>query len=102
MIVDTYVKTYSDFDKTAGRSVDLGAVRLEPMKRLAAAMKKLATALQKLDRRSHEKVLLAHWYSQTYKFDQYVDLRDFCRQLRNQFRVERQAAVAACPNCQGL
>jgi hypothetical protein len=82
LIVDTYVKTYSDFDKTAGRSVDLGAVRLAPMKKLAVAVKRLSAALHNLGKSGHERVLLAHWYSQTYKFDQYVDLRDFCRQLK--------------------
>ena len=52
---------------------------------LAKPVKKLATALRSLDKAGQEKVLLAHWYAQTYKFDQYVDLRDFCVQLQKQF-----------------
>ena len=31
------------------------------------------------------KLLLAHWYAQTYKFDQFVDLKDLCIQIQKQF-----------------
>ena len=70
LIVKTYVKTYADFDETAGRSVDLSATRTSSMNELARAVQTLAGVLRRFDKSSHEKVLLAHWYAQTYKLDQ--------------------------------
>ena len=40
-----------------------------------------------LDKADHEKVLLAHWYAQTYKSDQFVDLKDLCAQMAERFDV---------------
>jgi hypothetical protein len=41
--------------------------------------------LPRRSRAAHERTLLAHWYAQTYKADQFVDLKDFCDKLREQF-----------------
>jgi hypothetical protein len=38
-----------------------------------------------LSEADHKKLLLAHWYAQTYKYDQYVDLKDLCAQIQTEF-----------------
>ena len=82
MIVREYVNHYSDYDAAAGRSVDLAATNLSRMDALRDAVRQLADAFIPLTKEQHQKVLLAHWYAQTYKFNQYVDLRDFCEQAK--------------------
>lgn len=99
-IVEEYIEFYSDYDRTAGRSVDLAAIKLvnpdpeskdtmmdllaRPIHGLAAA---LVTALD--DPASVEQIHLAHLEAQTYKLDQFVDLRDLCSLLMT--RVESVA-----------
>ncbi len=83
LIVEEYTKFYSDFDRTAGRSADLAAIRLSKMDELAGAVNALGNSLANSG--SHEFVTLAHWDAQTYKADQYVDLHDFCIQAYKRF-----------------
>jgi hypothetical protein len=88
MIVDKYVEYYSDYDRTAGRSVDLAAIDLRKML-IVSPIRDLASSLiavmnnRQLKRR--EQVILAHWEAQTYKYDQYTDLKDFCIRLKKRF-----------------
>jgi hypothetical protein len=84
-IVDEYVKHYADYDRTAGRSADLSATDLTQLDAVAGEFKELAAELKKLDKAGHERVLLAHWYAQTFKFDQFVDLADLCVQIMERF-----------------
>ncbi len=77
-IVEEYVTHYNDFDRPAGRSADLSAIRLSEMPELVRAFRALVDAAHYTttaeDQEGHNKLLLAHWYAQTYKFDQFVDL----------------------------
>jgi hypothetical protein len=85
-IVEEYVEHYADYDRSAGRSVDLAAMNLEQTENIKNAFAELVKALPKLDDKAgHEKLLLAHWYAQTYKHDQFVDLTDLCEQVKDQF-----------------
>jgi hypothetical protein len=110
IIVKQYIDFYSDFDRTAGRSVDLAAVRIrdestELMENLAKTIKSLALELMSLlpdddeatARKNVEQIHLAHLEAQTYKFDQFVDLRDLCMCLRKRFKGTKNEEVAnAC------
>ena len=85
-IVKQYVEFYSDYDRSAGRSVDLAAVdvrKLDPLRRefgkLIQSIKR-ARVPDKLHR-----LVYAHWRSQTYKADQFVDLHDLCVQTQKEF-----------------
>ena len=86
-IVEEYVTHYNDFDRPAGRSADLSAIKLEEIPGLVDAFRVLVEKLKTTtaeDEEAHNKLLLAHWYAQTYKFDQYVDLKDLCIQIKKQ------------------
>ena len=48
------------------------------------SFKALVTRLNGLEKRGHNQLLLAHWYTQTYKFDQYADLKDLCLRIIEQ------------------
>lgn len=95
MIVREYIDTYADYDATAGRSVDLTAIRPAQIAKLVPALKELVKQLLKGSRESHDRVLLAHWYAQTYKFDQYVDLLDLCHRLALVFQATSPIGRAA-------
>jgi len=106
-IVDAFVRYYDDFAIASDLSSDLSACRLrhrgrDYMHRLKTEVDALAAALSELIRcrmRRDENdeatppwdpaadefarvLIFAHWYSQTYHFDQYVDLQDLCELLR--------------------
>ena len=68
----------NDYDRPAGRSADLSAIELDEIEAVANAFTRprQETEGDSQDRRSHNKLLLAHWYAQTYKFDSIVDLKD--------------------------
>lgn len=89
-IVGEYVTHFSDYDRAAGKSTDLSAIRLENLQPLVDAFTYLVADLQGLTDKEHEQLVLAHWYAQTYKFDQYVDLRDLCTQIPD--KIPRLAA----------
>ena len=86
MIVQEYVKHYSDYDRSVGRSTDLAAVDLAKTVNVKQAFEELVQLLPGPgDKAKHQKLLLAHWYAQTYKDDQFVDLADLCDQIKVQF-----------------
>jgi hypothetical protein len=78
-IVKEYIHYYSDYT-VAGVSVDQAACDLSQSERLKDAVTTLAQTLQdKLsDPDVENAILLAHWRAQSFKFEQYVDLWDFC------------------------
>ena len=80
-IVEEYVTHYNDFDRTAGRSADLAAIDLRKLDDLVTSFQALVKKLNGLEKRGHNQLLLAHWYTQTYKFDQYADLKDLCLRI---------------------
>jgi hypothetical protein len=110
IIVKQYIDFYSDFDRTAGRSVDLAAIRIRDEKtelidNLAESIKNLAKELMNLlpdddeatAKKNVEQIHLAHLEAQTYKFDQFVDLRDLCRCLQRRFKgTENEEVANAC------
>ena len=83
-IVKEYIHYYSDYT-VAGISVDHAACDLSYSDILRDAVMGLAQVLQdKLSQPAVEDaILLAHWRAQSYKFEQYVDLWDFCDLLEN-------------------
>src|SRR5262249_49546556 len=103
VVVHAYVNHYSDYDRSAGRSADLAALSLTAMGDVKVAFTALVEALRKEGR--HDAVLLAHWYAQTYKSDQFVDLKDLCVQIQKQFpnndsvRVRCDEVIKAVRSC---
>lgn len=83
IMVKEYIDFYSDYDLTAGRSVDLAAVKAAELASLKKPVKQLAKALTTAVQVPvlEDQIHLAHWESQTYKYDQFVDLYDFCNRL---------------------
>ena len=94
LIVRCYVTHYAAFDETAGRSADLAALRVAGVANVTKRFRRLCTALLKKDV-DHEQVLLAHWYAQTDKSDQFADLRDLCEQLRKRLPSNKAVVTAA-------
>ncbi len=82
-IVSEYVAQYKDYVSAAGASVDLAATKLYKFDELVEAIKVLAEVLTKgtEDAKIKNLILLGHWYAQSYKMDEYVDLIDFCCRL---------------------
>ncbi len=88
-IVKEYVSYYAPYTMS-GVSVDHSACNLSHIQELADKIKDLAEKLtsrlnneSKDDRKLENALILAHWRAQAYKFEQYVDLWDFCEELRN-------------------
>ena len=81
-IVNTYILYYSDF-ALSGLSVDLAAcdLRANRANRLKDGVFELASTLKNLlkEKSVQDAIILAHWEAQSYKFDQYTDLLDFCQ-----------------------
>jgi hypothetical protein len=85
-IVSEYVRYYFPYH-LSGVSVDLAACDLRDSDKIEAlknSITKLAVVLQQnlSNRLVNNAVLVAHWKAQSYKFEQYVDLWDFCNLLR--------------------
>jgi hypothetical protein len=93
-IVEEYIEHYSDYDRTAGRSTDMAAIDLGQIGELEQKFKALVGMLRALDGAGHDQLVLAHWYAQTYKYEQFVDLRDLCDQIRK--RLGSAAISEAC------
>jgi len=103
-IVKDYVLYYSDY-ALAGQSVDLSACDLRGDNCLAlqdkvkALPKCLIDNLEKKNNgRIKDAILLAHWEAQSYKFDRYTDLYDFCDVLKK--RCPRDEGIAQA--CDGV
>jgi hypothetical protein len=76
ILVKEYIEHYEAHDQ----SVDLAAIRLSHMKELKQEFGSLVTALNgQMDK--YNKLTSAHWRAQTYKSDQFVDLKDLCDQI---------------------
>ncbi len=59
----------------------------------------LVTALERSrgdSRRQHDRLLLAHWYAQTYKSDQFVDLKDLCDAAMKKLPGANAGELAIC------
>jgi hypothetical protein len=91
-IVREYVRFYADHDRFAGVSADLAAIDLRRIEGVRTRFEQLVRGLEAPGRMGHDRLLLAHWYAQTYKFEQYVDLKDLCGQLAE---ASQEHAVAS-------
>lgn len=83
LVVDGYGRFYSDYDFAAGASTDISAIDVKEIPALCGTIETLARELKKSLQTPAflDQLILAHWESQTYKYGQYVDLRDFCTRL---------------------
>jgi hypothetical protein len=86
----------------AGISFDIAACNLAAVPPLVKAVEGLTTALKPLSKELQDAVVLAHWRAQSFKWEQYTDLGDFCEQLVSQVGQKHEDAqkheelVAAC------
>jgi Clostripain family len=86
-LVQKYVLYYSDFDD-AEVSVDMSAldVGVKAMTRVEASVARLVAYFIETEKGTRKAILnaivLAHWKAQSYKFEEYTDLIDFCGLLR--------------------
>jgi len=89
------VLSYYDQCIPAWVSVDMAALRLDRLRDLAKRLRTLTAFLRDrndhprspLSRRIRDSVIVAHWRAQSYKFEQYTDLWDFCDQLEQATRL---------------
>jgi hypothetical protein len=101
-IVKQYVEFYSDYDRSAGRSVDLAAIDLRKLGPLHALFRMLIQALTRAKATDKfNRLVYAHWRAQTYKSDQFVDLHDLCVQIKEEFDGVRGAAKIR-QACEGI
>ena len=105
-IVNKYVTYYSDF-AVAGVSVDQAACDLKEADKLAAAVSDLAKTLKEKitaelkaetapDKKKSailDAAILAHWRAQSYKYEEYIDLWDFCHLLEESCQDKAVRAV---------
>jgi hypothetical protein len=82
----------------AGVSFDIAACDLAGLEAVQPAVEKLTTVLNALPREAFEDItVLAHWRAQSFKWEQYTDLGDFCEQLRSYaVRVQMAQLQEAC------
>ncbi len=85
------VDYYADYARV-GLSIDMAAVKMDQIGEKDKSWKALITAIKNLterlsdsveDRQIMNAVITAHWYAQSYAAEQYVDLYDFCEQLKS-------------------
>jgi len=108
-IVDEYINYYSTY-WISGLSVTQSALDITKVEKLRTEVDKLAQAMQKelikesgcelptqktpRQRPFANSLLLAHWETQSYNGEQFVDLYDLCDCLQN--RVESKPIVKQC------
>lgn len=97
VVAKAFVNAFVEHSKSysfGGRSVDISACNLAEVNDIAKNVNELSkTLISSLDERQNnnlikrtvEKALLSsHWKSQTYMFDQTIDIRDFCENLQEE------------------
>jgi hypothetical protein len=97
-VVELYTGYYFNY-ALGGVSVDLAACDVTKAGELKDGLSRLSEELlaqlakgSPAARQVADALLAAHWTAQTYKFDQYTDLRDFCAELKG--RVPGKVAKA--------
>ncbi|MEM6484311.1 MAG: clostripain-related cysteine peptidase [Pseudomonadota bacterium] len=105
LIIHEYVEYYKEHGPLLFHSADLSAIDLRKVENLRKAVNdlslELSRTLQNLDSKGATQntsvsqvlqgIIYAHWRAQTYWFDQYVDLKDFCEQLGSAYGVPESA-----------
>jgi hypothetical protein len=86
IIVSQYLQYYYDYNDTIGASADMAAIRTTGLKGIALALKPLAKnllsiLLSKTDPSRISAIIYARAEAQSYKANQFTDLRDFCLRL---------------------
>ncbi|MBV8858738.1 MAG: hypothetical protein JOZ02_17540 [Acidobacteria bacterium] len=112
-IVDEYARYYFDY-VLAGRSVDMSVCNLRNAAPLTQAIQTLAETLLKalpdpppadtpdVNNAALNALILAHWESQGYKFDQFADLFDFCDRLEQRCQGADDLSGDIRTACQGV
>jgi Clostripain family len=79
----------------AGISFDIAACDLAEVPHIVSAVKALTTALKPLSgsQELQDALVLAHWRAQSFKWEQYTDLGDFCEQLVSQLGQKHEDIV---------
>jgi Clostripain family len=92
-IVSEYIGFYSDY-VVGGLSVDQSVLRVSASGNVADAVKGLAAVIagSLTEQPVKDALILAHWESQSYNGELFVDLRDFCELLA----VRYPSAAPAC------
>jgi hypothetical protein len=115
-LVDDTIDYYQQYIP-AGTSLDMAACDLDRLQPVATAVQRLAGVLKVLSKCEEETgqeleegrtpfpkilrdiVIAAHWRAQSYKFEQYTDLWDFCDQLERG-AVRARAVAGDYPGAQ--
>jgi hypothetical protein len=98
-IVRRYVNYYRDF-QIAGISVDQTALELRKWyKKFTANLGRLSRVLRSglKDKLTRQIIVYARWRAQSYKYEQYVDLWDFCDILATQIENTYLPRLAPAP-----
>ncbi len=83
-IVADYIGYYSDH-VSADVSVDIASCDLDQHEPLRSSLRELTTTLTehvRTDPVARDLIVVAHWRAQSFKYEQYTDLWDFCTQLK--------------------
>ena len=111
VIARSFIQKYRDYAFFSGRSVDVGLCDLTKVEAVAESVYELGNGLEKalengnklLARKIEQAVLASHFKSQTFIFEQCVDIRDFCENLQKECAVieeenEQILALLDSPN----
>ena len=87
LIVNQYTNFYVENAAVGGLSVDQSVLRVADAEGLTGAVRYLTSVLKpRLDEREFRNaILLAHWASQSYNGELFVDLSDFCGLLQEHY-----------------
>ena len=93
LIVSEYISFYNDY-VVGGLSVDQSVLKVSASVPLAKAVKDFTKAIEPWLKEPsfRDAIVLAHWESQSYNGELFVDLRDFCELLA----VRHPRAAKAC------
>ncbi len=90
LVVRKYIRNYAPY-YASGISVDLSACDLqaEKLSQLTVSLKNLVALLREQlpVPQFASAIVLAHWQAQSYKFEQYTDLWDFCSLLKSSLEL---------------
>jgi hypothetical protein len=100
-VIEALVEDSADYYRSyppAGISFDIAACDIAKVKPVESAVQRLTTALKLLSQSKElqDDVVLAHWRAQSFKWEQYSDLGDFCEQLRLQLGQRHPEIRMAC------
>lgn len=97
IIVEKYIKFYKNY-VYAGVSVDQSALKVKEFENIKNAVRRLVQVIKpRLSNDNFKKALiLAHWETQSYGGEVFVDISDFCKRLR--YFYDESLVQIACRN----